>query len=192
MLNFGLFNERKSAQAAAYFLHMAGGSLPLLKLMKLMYLAERASLEKYGETITGDGFVSMKNGPVLSSTYEHMNGSLRSCEGGWSSLIADRAEHQLALRDPSTIRDPDQDLLALSETDTECLKETWIKFGSMGKWALVEYTHSGGCPEWEDPGPSMRPIPPARLLGHIGYSPEAVQALTRRLHEQRYLNASLA
>ncbi|QOQ83843.1 SocA family protein [Comamonas thiooxydans] len=190
MLNFGLFNERKSAQAAAYLLHMAGGTLPLLKLMKLMYLAERTSLEKYGETITGDGFVSMRHGPVLSTTYEHMNGSLRSCEGGWSSLISDRAEHQLALKDPSTIRDPEQDLLALSETDTECLKEIWDKFGGMDKWQLVEYTHSGGCPEWEDPGPSMRPIPPARLLSNVGYSPEAVQALTRRLHEQRYLNAS--
>ncbi len=44
MQDFSMFNERKAAQAAAYLLHKAGGKLPLLKLMKLMYLAERLSL----------------------------------------------------------------------------------------------------------------------------------------------------
>ncbi|HTH08426.1 MAG TPA: Panacea domain-containing protein, partial [Acidovorax sp.] len=65
----GTFNERKAAQAAACLLHKAGGSLSVLKLMKLMYLAERRSLKKYGDTITGDAFVSMPHGPVLSMTY---------------------------------------------------------------------------------------------------------------------------
>lgn len=166
--------------------------MPLLKLMKLMYLSERLSFERFGETITGDGFVSMKHGPVLSSTYEHMNGSLRSCEGGWSSLIADRAEHQLALRNPCAIKNPDEDLLALSESDTECLGEIWNQFGDKSQWDLVDYTHSGACPEWEDPGQSMRPIPPSRLLNALGYSAEAVHAITRRLHQQRYLNASFS
>ncbi len=41
-----LFNEKKAAQAAAYFLLRAGGRLDVLKLMKLLYLAERRSFEK--------------------------------------------------------------------------------------------------------------------------------------------------
>ena len=45
----GLFDEKKAAQAAAYFLLRAGGRLEVLKLMKLLYLAERRSFEKYGE-----------------------------------------------------------------------------------------------------------------------------------------------
>lgn len=33
------FEEKRAAQVAAVFLDEAGGTLPLLKLMKLMYLA---------------------------------------------------------------------------------------------------------------------------------------------------------
>lgn len=70
MSNFSIFSERKAAEAAAFLLLKGGGGLELLKLMKLMYLAERESFKKYGESITGDAFVSMQHGPVLSGTYD--------------------------------------------------------------------------------------------------------------------------
>ena len=97
----------------------------MLKLMKLMYLAERLSLKRYGDTITGDAFVSMPHGPVLSMTYDHMNGALSSDEGGWETWVSDRADNAVALRDESMIRTPEEDLTALSETDLECLNEVW-------------------------------------------------------------------
>ena len=58
-----LFDERKAAEAAAFLLFMAGGKLPLIKLVKLLYLAERLSLQRYGEPLTGDRLVAMPNGP---------------------------------------------------------------------------------------------------------------------------------
>lgn len=190
MQNFSLFDECKAAQAAACLLHKAGGKLPLLKLMKLMYLAERLSLQRYGDTITGDSFVSMPHGPVLSMTYDHMNGALLSQEGGWETWVSDRAENSVALRDESMIRSPEEDLLALSDTDLECLNDVWANFGHWNKYRLRDYTHSPACPEWEDPQGSSRPIPPARLLKAVGYSPEQVEALNKRLHDQRYINAA--
>ena len=36
-----MFNERKVAQMAAFFLRECGGSMSVLKLTKLLYLAER-------------------------------------------------------------------------------------------------------------------------------------------------------
>lgn len=190
MPNFSLFDERKAAQAAACLLHRAGGKLPLLKLMKLMYLAERLSLKRYGDTITGDAFVSMPHGPVLSMTYDHMNGASISKEGGWDTWVSDRAENSVALRDESMIRTPEDDLTALSETDLECLADVWTEFGHWDKYKLRDYTHSGACAEWEDPKGSSRPIPTARLLKAVGYAPEQVEVLNRRLHEQRYINAA--
>jgi uncharacterized phage-associated protein len=190
MTNFSLFDECKAAQAAACLLHKAGGELPLLKLMKLMYLAERLSLQRYGDTITGDAFSSMPNGPVLSMTLDHMNGALKSSDGGWETWISDRADNSLALRDVSMVRSPEEDLLALSETDLECLGDVWKEFGHWDKFKLRDYTHSDACPEWEDPKGSSRPIPVARVLRAVGYQPEQVEALTKRLHEQRYINAS--
>ena len=63
-----MFNERKAAQAAAWFLRQQGGRMPHLKLVKLMYLADRQSLDEHGFPITGVLAVSMPHGPVLSMT----------------------------------------------------------------------------------------------------------------------------
>lgn len=192
MADYTLFDERKAAQAAAFLLHKAGGRLPLLKLMKLLYLSERESLQKYGDTITGDTFVSMPNGPVLSMTLNFINGFAKSSNGGWDSWVADRSEHVVELRDKSMVRSPEDDLLALSDTDLDCLGDVWENFGHWDRWKLVEYTHSDACPEWKNPGNSSRPIPTARLLKALGYAPVQVEALTKRLHEQRYVNAAFS
>lgn len=175
-----LFNERRTAEVAAFLLHRAGGSLPLLKLMKLMYLAERLSFKRYGEPLTGDRLVSMDQGPVLSRTYDHINGSRRSVEGGWEHWIEDRSGHEVALRDASRIRSPEQDLLFLSESDLEVLGDTWAEFGHRDKWALVDYTHTH-CPEWEDPAGSSIPIPYEKLFAALGYSEEQASELCERL-----------
>lgn len=188
----GTFNERKAAQAAACLLHKAGGSLSVLKLMKLMYLAERRSLKKYGDTITGDAFVSMPHGPVLSMTYNCMNGEHAGGESAWPTWIADRANYQVALKNADSIRSIDDDLLALSESDVECLLEVWNEFGHWDQYRLRDYTHSGACPEWEDPRGSSRPIPPARIFKALDMPAEQVEALTQRLHEQRYIEMSFA
>jgi len=187
-----LFNEKRTAQAAAFLLHRAGGRLPLLKLMKLMYLAERESLRQYGEPITGDKLVSMPHGPVLSMTYDHMNGALQSVEGGWATWVDDRAGHDLALRDPSMIRTPEDDLLELSDGDLAVLQAIWEQFGHMSKFALVEYTHGDACPEWIDPQGSSAPIPLDRLFSALGFSKDGIDSAIRHLAEQAQLKAAFS
>lgn len=191
MANSPLFDERRAAQAAAYFLFRAGGRLPLVKLMKLMYLAERLSLKRYGEPLTGDRLVSMPHGPVLSMTYDHVNGALPSCEGGWDSWVADRAGHEVALNDESMILSPEEDLLRLSESDLEVLAETWAEFGHWDRWALVNYTHSEACPEWEDPEGSSKPINYATLFEKLGYTKDQATSLVERMVTQQALNAAM-
>jgi len=124
-----LFNERKAAQAAAYCLFRSGGPLSIQKLMKLLYLAERRSFETFGEPMIGDQLVAMPLGPVLSRTYNHMNGELRSVEGGWESWISDRADYEVALLDANSIKSPADDLIALSDADLVVLEDTWGQFG---------------------------------------------------------------
>ncbi|WP_454845305.1 Panacea domain-containing protein [Ralstonia thomasii] len=186
-----LYDERRAAQAAAFLLYSAGGKLPLIKLVKLMYLAERLSLQRYGEPITGDRLVSMPHGPVLSRTYDYINGALLSQDGGWESWVADREGHMVALRDPSMIRTPEQDLLRLSDSDLEVLSETWNQFGHWDRWKLVDYTHSAACPEWEDPDGSSKPIAYETLFEKTGYSKEQASELASRLAEQRQLNDAM-
>jgi uncharacterized phage-associated protein len=187
-----LFNERKAAHAAAFLLFRAGGALPLIKLVKLLYLAERLSLTRYGEPLTGDRIVAMTHGPVLSMTYDHINGALPSAAGGWDTWIADRAGHVVALRDESTVRSPEQDLLCLSDSDLEVLGETWAQFGHWDKWKLVDFTHSSACPEWEDPEGSSKAISYELLFTKLGYSQDKVQALVDRVAQQSRIAAALS
>ena len=49
-----VFNEKKSAQSAAYLLKINGGSMDWRRLVTLMYLADREMLLRRGRTITGD------------------------------------------------------------------------------------------------------------------------------------------
>jgi uncharacterized phage-associated protein len=162
-------------------------------LVKLLYLAERLSFSQFGEPLTGDYIVSMPHGPVLSTTYNHINGAIRSLpDGGWDSWISDRADNMVGLRDRSMLSSPAEDLLQLSDGDLEVLEATWAEFGRWDRWRLVDYTHSDACPEWKDPLGSSQPIQYHDLFTCLGYSEQAVDALVARLDEQRNLNAAFA
>ena len=186
-----LFNEKKAAQAAAYFLFRAGGPLSVLKLTKLLYLAERRSFERFGQPMIGDRLVSMPHGPVLSRTYNLMNGELPSVEGGWEWWVADRAEHDLSLRRPEAFRSPRQDLLELSDADTEILVEIWDRFGQMSGWQLRDYTHDH-CPEWKDPEGSMIPMQPEELFEALKFTPEQTRAALERMREEDAIEVAFA
>ena len=40
-----------------------------LRLIKLLYIAERTSLDRFGRPIIGDRYVSVRHGPALSNVY---------------------------------------------------------------------------------------------------------------------------
>lgn len=183
------FDERRAAQAAAFLLHRAGGTLPLIKLMKLMYLAERLSFKRYGEALTGDQLVSMEHGPVLSRTYNHIKGARTAVAGGWDTWVADRAGHAVALRDASMVRSPEQDLTYLSDSDLEVLGEIWTQFGHWDKWALRDHTHDQ-CPEWKDPEGSSIPIAYVDLFTALGYTEAEAAELDERLKTQARLKSA--
>ena len=67
----------------AYFLGRSGDKMEKLKLMKLLYLSERAYLLKYHDTLTGERLVSLAYGPVLSDTLNLINGINDSEDGGY-------------------------------------------------------------------------------------------------------------
>lgn len=161
--------------------------MPVIKLMKLLYLAERRSLEVYGEPITGDSLVSMPYGPVLSKTYGHMNGAAISQEGGWDSWVSDRANHMVALLDPSMIRTPEKDLLQLSDSDLEILQSVWDEFGHLERFKLVDYTHDN-LPEWSDPNGSAKPITYRKLFEVLGFGSEQSEALIERIAAHSHMS----
>lgn len=184
------FNERRAAQAAAFLLFRAAGRLPFIKLIKLLYLAERRSFQQFGEALTGDYLVSMDHGPVLSRVYNHIKGASPSTEGGWDTWVADKEGYDVALRDPSMVRSPEQDLTHLSDSDLEVLESVWKEFGHWDRWRLIKYTHEH-CPEWRDPHGSSIPIDHGVLFDALGFSAEQSQSLHEKLVEHAALENAL-
>lgn len=158
------YNDRKAAQISAYFALRSGGRINVLKLIKLVYLAQRSFVEKYDALMLYEKLVSMDNGPVNSLTLNHINGL--APDGGWAEFITDRDNNEVGLATQAITED---DLDELSRAELAVLAETWEKFGHMTQWELVELTHRE-CGEWEDPRGSSTPIPYERLLKALGKS----------------------
>jgi uncharacterized phage-associated protein len=68
------FHFEKSLQAAGVLLHLEGGRMPYMRLLKLLYIADREMLAETAKPVTGDRAYAMKNGPVLSHVYALIKG----------------------------------------------------------------------------------------------------------------------
>jgi uncharacterized phage-associated protein len=183
-----VFNDRKAAQIAAYFLTKARGSINHMKLIKLMYLADRSAMATFGLPISKDKFVSMDHGPVLSQTLNLINGEMRSSKNGWNHWVSPRNGNAINLL--VSVKSRTQ-LDELSEKDIEVLKGVWEKFGHMNPFQLVDYCHDN-CPEWVDPEGSSTPIKYAATLRAVGKSEDSASELGSLIESQNNLQRILA
>lgn len=154
MLNLP-FDEGKTTQAAALFLKLRGGQMSYMKLIKLLYLADRTSLLRYGKPITMDRWYSMKLGPVLSNVLNLITDpSLVDSTGAWSRFIsAPLGDREVRLLSDDIPND------RLSKADEMVIAEVFEKYGHFNRWDLVSLLHEGQvAPEWKEP-PAGRRIP---------------------------------
>lgn len=181
-----MFRDRKIAQIAAFFIAQSSGQkMSLLKLMKLLYIADRESIRKYGESISNDMAVSMPHGPVLSRTLDLINGFANSSPDGWAAYITDREENQVALAKPFNAEELDE----LNLAELRILESVWSKFGTMTQWDLRDWTHDrANCPEWVDPNGSSRPIPAAQIAQAVGYETENAKKIEAFIHDEQRID----
>jgi uncharacterized phage-associated protein len=171
------FQVRKAAQIAAFFAHREGGSISHLKLVKLVYLANRRAMEKFDYPMFDDTLVSMDHGPVNSAFLNYINGDAITDYHDWREFITARADHAVGLK--KKIRTDELD--ELSEAEIEILEELWAKFRKYDQWKMVTYTHDN-CPEWEDPRGTSAPIPYERVFKNLKkkHSDELARSVERR------------
>ena len=164
------FNPEKATQAAARLLQLAGGRLNYMKLLKLLYLADRGALGKWGAPITGDRFVAMPHGPVLSKIYSQIASGPDPQEGDepWFKLIA-KDQYDVFLR-----ADPPRD--ELSDREIQLLDATFDEFREMDQWQLRDYCHAE-LPEWSDPNGSSITIPYESVLAALGKTEDQVKEI---------------
>lgn len=183
-----MYNERKAAQVAAFFTAKQGGTISHLKLMKLMYLAERSSIQEYGDSMLDDALISMRYGPVLSRTKDCMDGyGDTELQDGWDSWISDHANHKVSL----TKEDFSEELLdEISPSEIELMEGVWGAHGNKNQWDLADYTHKS-CAEWRDPGTSTLPIDYGDVLVANGTPDDVAAELSGRIRERQRLEKLL-
>ena len=157
------FAPIKIAQAAGVLLKAEPTKrMGRLRLLKLLYIADRESLVERARPITGDKPVAMDHGPVLSQTYNLIKGrDFASPE--WDKYL--RTEG----RDVELIEDPGVGKLTRYEITK--LQEVSARFTESDDWTVAEITHA--FPEWAKNRPeagSAKPIPLDDLLDATGHA----------------------
>lgn len=175
------FNIRKAAQVAAFFAKAEGGRVNVLKLVKLVYLADRKFMEQYDGTMLHDKLVSMDHGPVNSVTLNLINGLAVDPKGDWGAWITERDGHFVALANQGFTED---DLDELSEAEIDTLREIAAQFKGWSQYRVRDYTHKH-CPEWQDPDGSSVPITYEQLFAVLG-KPEP-KVLAETVEHERHI-----
>jgi uncharacterized phage-associated protein len=174
------FDARRAAAAAAYLLKLHGGELNHMKLIKLLYVADRTSLDRFGRPIVGDRYVSMKHGPVLSRVYNFIKEE-DGTPSVWSVLI-ERGPDKMTVR----LLDNDPSFDALSAADLEILEEIAALYKEWNQYKLRDMTHQE-FEEWQNPGTSSRELPVERVL-EVGLkkSPEEIARVRQSAAEKKH------
>ena len=185
-----MFSAHKVAQMAAYLADRQGGRINILKLVKLLYLADRESMGRHGEPISYDHLVSMDHGPVLSRTLNLINGAgvLPDAEA-WQLWITDRDNHDVSISNGQEVNREALD--HLSNADIAVLEHTWNQFGHLDQWQLRDYTHAH-LAEWQNPHGSSMPISERHVFVALGKSEEEADELAREIREQREISRNIS
>lgn len=141
------FDYKKAVQAINFFACKNGGSIDKLRMLKLVYFADRYHLRKYGRLITNDQYWAMKFGPVASSVKEMAElDSLCGTERHYAGHYLAKGDDQEG--EPGyLVKSLDSvDSSVFSESDLEALKYVWDRFGNSLR-SLVNITHK--YPEWK-------------------------------------------
>lgn len=161
------FDFLKAMQAAGVLLeYERTRRMSYMRLLKLLYIADRESLLESGRPITGDHAAAMKRGPVLSRVYDLIRG--RSPKAGeWDQFVHTDCYAVDLVRDPGRGQ--------LSRFEVDKLLEVSDRYRNLDDWDLSEETHK--LEEWKKHyagNNSSCPIPWEEVLT-LGGKPEMIE-----------------
>ncbi|MGY3088210.1 hypothetical protein ACVWYF_001243 [Hymenobacter sp. UYAg731] len=137
------FNHRKTTQALNFFASKEGGAINKMKALKLLWIADRLHVRKYGRLISNDTYFAMPRGPVASGARDIMNHTsyLSEEERVYSEkFVSDETR--------TTFRSiADVELKVFSKTDHDAIIEAYNSFGKSDEQELSELSHV--YPEWK-------------------------------------------
>jgi len=134
---FFRFSTKKTIQASGVLLEQTRGRMGYLRLLKLLYIADREHLQAFQRPIIGTRLIAMKNGPLHSEVYDLVKGE-HLAEPLWSEYIRRNGYEVELLKDPGVSE--------LSAAEVRTLTAISDRYRNLSEWDLVEVTHD--FPEW--------------------------------------------
>jgi antitoxin SocA-like protein len=170
-MNFA-FNPKKSAQAGAYLLRLNGGDMDKYMWIKMLYWADRESLNRWNQPITGDRTISAPFGPILETIYDLTKECPVSLREIWGAFIseADPDANRVSLKG-----DPGID--ELSKAELTILNGAYAKFKDMGFGQLRQFF--ADLREHEDVGSTSKILPTERIFWALGKTNEEIKKAER-------------
>lgn len=135
--------QARMASASAYLADAVGGDVDYVKLLKLVYLADREALRRYGHPITYDDHLALQMGPVPDDTYqvlEHKESAPHWCE---AIKIVGEKGHRVVL---PIIKSEDA-AKVFSPAEREILDGIVRQHGHKSRQRLISETHR--LREWQ-------------------------------------------
>jgi uncharacterized phage-associated protein len=126
------FNLAKAVQVAALIVERLGET-DKIKLIKLIYLADREHFIRTGMPITGDRQVAMPFGPVPSNTLDAINGQVPGADELVFRFLHVTNNKIRLHKSPGKA--------ALSADEVESLNKVLKAHGKKAPWALADETH---------------------------------------------------
>lgn len=115
-----------------------------IKLIKLLYFLDRATLLKWGRPVTTDRYVSMANGPVVRRIYDLISEPpAPDADKIWHRFISPPSRYFVRL-----LKDPGAN--ELSKAEEQMIAAVFKKFGGRTWQQLVRFSHKS-LKEWHDP-----------------------------------------
>ena len=138
MTNIAFQFDRAKAIEAILYLAPRISESDIYGICKLLYLADKTNLEKYGRFIFGETYWAMKEGSTPSNVYNLLK---QATQTPMNELRVE-GNQVIALRDAN--------LDYLSESDKECLDQVISVWGNAPNWERKKLAHDNAWEEaWE-------------------------------------------
>jgi len=182
------FNLQKATEASLQFMRRHGGRINVMKLIKLIYILDRVSIEKRGIPVVGGTYFSMQNGPVTSELLDLINaGELAGDDDSrWEKFISDRKNHEIAIRASAQL---EQEFL--SDYEIGLIDEIFAIHGGKSQWELRDWCPERGA-EWTPLQNGRQNIAIEDIAKSVGYTEEAIARVSEETQETNLLAFAFA
>src|SRR5260370_865037 len=172
----------KTVQAIGVLMRQDGvRCMNYMRLLKLLYIADRETLRRTGRPIVGGPVTAMERGPVLEEVFDLIRGRHRQMPL-WDEYLRTSHFNLQLLKDP--------DVGQLSRYEIETLQDAARRHADDDEWELSRLTHE--FPEWKknNPGTSSRPIPLTDVLEAVGRV-DSLQDILEEAAEKNHIDSLL-